>query len=327
MRPCAPTPRPATTPERQSSFMVDTRASRRHVNGILLLDKPLGLSSNKALQIAKAIYRAKKAGHTGSLDPLASGMLPICFGEATKVSAFLLDADKEYVTEAALGVVTESGDREGDVVSQRPVPPLDRAEVLRTLTQFTGDIQQIPPMHSALKKDGKPLYRLARKGVEVTREPRQVRIMDLQLLEQTPTTLRLRVRCSKGTYIRTLVEDIGESLGCGAHVSYLARTAVTPFAEHSTITLDALQAVKDNTPEQLLSLLLPIDVALTGFTRVDLHAAQGEAFCAGRLVDLASYPNLPSGPMVRVYAHSGQFLGLGQITAVQALQPKKVFNL
>ena len=207
------------------------RRSFRKLNGILLLDKALGVSSNKALQDARFLYQAEKAGHTGSLDPLASGMLPICFGEATKVSGLLLDSSKRYQTTATLGFVSTTGDEEGEKLNARAIPALNPDFLESVLSRFRGSIHQIPPMYSALKKDGQPLYKLARQGLEVERKPRQVTIYQLQLLGFSENSLQLDVVCSKGTYIRTLVEDIGEALGCGAYVSRLHRVSVDPFAE------------------------------------------------------------------------------------------------
>ncbi len=221
--------------------------ARRHrrgrpVHGILLLDKPSGGSSNHALQKAKRLFGAAKAGHTGSLDPLATGMLPICFGEATKLSAFLLDADKGYETTLKLGITTNSADADGEVVQERPVPAdLDRAAFEKICAQFMGPIMQVPPMVSAIKIDGKRLYKLAREGIEVDRPPRPVTIHSLEVLSFSGDTARLAVCCSKGTYIRSLVTDIGEAIGCGAHVSALRRTFVSPFEQMPMISIETLE--------------------------------------------------------------------------------------
>ncbi|HET9679560.1 MAG TPA: tRNA pseudouridine(55) synthase TruB, partial [Gammaproteobacteria bacterium] len=240
------------------------RRPRRNISGVLLLDKPLGISSNNALQQVKWIYQAKKAGHTGSLDPLASGLLPICLGEATKVSAYLLDADKHYQVECQLGSRTATGDTEGEVLETAPVPALSKKQINTVLTTFHGAISQIPPMYSALKHQGRRLYELARKGEEVERKPRELHISELSLLAQHGDKLRLDVRCSKGTYIRTLVEDIAVALGTVAHVTVLRRLGTGPYDEeqpmHTLASLRALEEAGDLA--SLDDLLLPIDSAI-----------------------------------------------------------------
>ncbi|WP_066265839.1 tRNA pseudouridine(55) synthase TruB [Hydrogenophaga palleronii] len=258
-----------------------TRVQRRPVHGVLLLDKPLGLSSNQALQKAKWLLRAEKAGHTGTLDPLASGVLPLCFGAATKFSQLHLDADKTYETTVRLGVKTRTGDAEGDVIETRPVT-CTVGQVVEVLDSFMGPISQVPPMHSALKKDGKPLYEYARDGETVEREPRHVVIHDLELLDMqlqgdTPQ-LRLRVCCSKGTYIRTLGEDIAEALGCGGHLSMLRRIATGPFDSTQCITLDALEALNER---ERLERLLPVQALLAGHERVTLDSEHAGRFLSG----------------------------------------------
>jgi tRNA pseudouridine55 synthase len=258
-----------------------TRVQRRPVHGVLLLDKPLGLSSNQALQRAKWLLRAEKAGHTGTLDPLASGVLPLCFGAATKFSQLHLDADKTYETTLRLGIKTSTADAEGDVIETRPVI-CSIGQVVEVLDRFMGPITQVPPMHSALKKDGKPLYEYAREGETVERAPRHVVIHDLDMLDVRldgdEPFLKLRVVCSKGTYIRTLGEDIGEALGCGAHLSALRRTATGPFDESQCTTLDALEA--DGEAERLAR-LLPVPVLLPGHERVTLDAENAGRFLSG----------------------------------------------
>lgn len=235
---------------------------RRSVDGILLLDKPIGLTSNAALQTVKRLYQAAKAGHTGSLDPLASGLLPICLGEATKLSGFLLNADKSYQFTCRLGIVTATGDAEGEVTATRPVGLLSREQVEAALQRFTGVIEQIPPMYSALKRQGQPLYKLARRGLEVEREPRQVTIHELRLLRLEGEVLECVMCCSKGTYVRTLVADLGETLGCGAHISALRRTAVEPYDASRMITLDALCERTEQGLAVLDELLLSLDSAV-----------------------------------------------------------------
>ncbi len=258
-----------------------TRVPRRPVHGVLLLDKPLGFSSNQALQKAKWLLRAEKAGHTGTLDPLATGVLPICFGAATKFSQLHLDADKTYETVVRLGVTTTTGDAEGDVLDTRPVT-CSVGQVVEVLDRFTGPITQIPPMHSALKKDGKALYEYAREGVTVEREPRAVTIHDLELLglrlEGDEPFLRLRVRCSKGTYIRTLGEDIAAALGCGGYLSLLRRVQTGPFDAGQCITVEALEALPE---EQRLQRLLPVQALLPDHTSVTLDSDNAARFLSG----------------------------------------------
>ena len=258
-----------------------TRVQRRPVHGVLLLDKPLGLSSNQALQKAKWLLRAEKAGHTGTLDPLATGVLPLCFGAATKFSQIHLDADKTYETTVRLGRKTATGDAEGEVIETRPVT-CTPGQVVEVLDRFMGPIAQVPPMYSALKKDGKALYEYARDGETVEREARQVVIHDLELLDMQLTgdnpSLHLLVRCSKGTYIRTLGEDIGEALGCGGHLTMLRRVATGPFDACQCTTLEALEAA---TEAQRLGRLLPVKTLLEGYTPVVLEAESAGRFLSG----------------------------------------------
>ena len=258
-----------------------TRVPRRPVHGVLLLDKPLGLSSNQALQKAKWLLRAEKAGHTGTLDPLATGVLPLCFGAATKFSQLHLDADKTYETVVRLGVKTSTADAEGEVIATRPVN-CSVGQVVEVLDRFMGPISQIPPMHSALKKDGKALYEYARDGETVAREPRQVVIHELELLdmrlEGDAPQLSLRVTCSKGTYIRTLGEDIAEALGCGGHLSALRRVATGPFIESQCVTLEALESA---TEAGRLDRILPVDVLLGGHTPLTLGTEDASRFLNG----------------------------------------------
>ena len=256
-----------------------TRVQRRPVHGVLLLDKPLGISSNQALQKAKWLLRAEKAGHTGTLDPLATGVLPLCFGAATKFSQLQLDADKTYEATLQLGVVTRTGDAEGEVTERRAVPTLTQADLDRVRTLFTGDITQLPPMYSALKKDGKALYEYARAGVEVERTPRAVHIHALQLTRgPAPSSIEIVVTCSKGTYIRTLGEDIGQALGCGGHLTRLRRTATGPFIAAQCTTLPALEALDDR---QRLGLLQPPEALLPNHTAVTLGADDAAKFLTG----------------------------------------------
>ncbi len=274
-----------------------TRVQRRPVHGVLLLDKPLGFSSNQALQKAKWLLRAEKAGHTGTLDPLATGVLPLCFGAATKFSQLHLDADKTYETTVRLGVKTSTGDAEGDVVDTRPVT-CSVGEVVEVLDRFMGPITQVPPMHSALKKDGKPLYEYARDGETVEREPRQVTIHDLELLDLQlqgdAPHLRLRVTCSKGTYIRTLGEDIAEALGCGGHLSMLRRVQTGPFDASQCISVEALEALDE---AARLERLLPIEALLPGHVRVTLDHEDAGRFLSG----VRRRGNWPDQPQVAVF--------------------------
>jgi tRNA pseudouridine55 synthase len=274
-----------------------TRVQRRPVHGVLLLDKPLGWSSNDALQKVKWLLRAEKAGHTGTLDPLATGVLPLCFGAATKFSQLQLDADKEYVATALLGLKTSTGDAEGDVVAVRPVH-VTAEDVARIVPLYTGPIQQIPPMHSALKRDGKALYEYARAGVEVEREPRAVTIHALEVtlapVDTAQVAIEMIVKCSKGTYIRTLGEDIGEALGCGAHLTRLRRTATGNFNLSQCVTLEALEAM---TETERQACLLPVDTLLERHAAVTLDVENAGRFLSG----MRRRGNWPDDEMVAVY--------------------------
>ncbi|KVD80912.1 tRNA pseudouridine synthase B [Burkholderia sp. ABCPW 14] len=286
------------------------RIPRRALDGVLLLDKPVGLSSNDALMRAKRLYLAKKAGHTGTLDPLASGLLPLCFGEATKFSQDLLDADKTYEATMRLGVRTTTGDAEGDVLDTRDVA-CDEAAVDATLARFTGDIVQVPPMYSALKRDGKPLYEYARAGQTVEREGRTVTIRSLELLSCAVPDVTFRVTCSKGTYVRTLAEDIGEALGCGAHLTMLRRTGVGSLTLEHAVTLDALDAA---TQVERDARLAPVDTLLSTFPLVKLDAALAKRFLHGQRLKLAELAARPTdeGARVRVYDGDDRLLGVAR---------------
>ena len=258
------------------------RVQRRPVHGVLLLDKPLGLSSNQALQKAKWLLRAEKAGHTGTLDPLATGVLPLCFGAATKFSGLHLDADKTYEATLQLGVTTTTGDAEGEVIERRAVPAITPEQLEAVRQRFLGRITQVPPMHSALKKDGKALYEYARAGIEVERAPREVAIHALNLalaqVHQAQAAIKIEVTCSKGTYIRTLGEDIGQALGCGGHLTRLRRTATGPFVAAQCTTLPALEALDDH---ERLNLLQPAEALLPDHTAVTLAADDAAKFLTG----------------------------------------------
>ena len=296
-------------------------SNQRRVNGILLLDKPSGLTSNAALQAVKKLYRARKAGHTGSLDPLATGLLPICFGEATKVSGFLLDADKDYRVTCKFGERTVTGDAEGEVVEQRPVEGLTEDRLLDVLQGFLGVIEQIPPMYSALKHKGERLYKLAREGVEVEREPRQVTIHALELLMLNPPLAEIRVHCSKGTYVRTLVEDVGELLGCGAHVAGLRRLGVGPFDDTQMIDMEALRAVAGEGEQALDKLLLPLESGLAQWPDVRLSVDAAFYLRQGQPVLV---PKAPTAGLVRLYEGESLFLGVGEILDDGRVAPRRL---
>ncbi len=298
------------------------RARGRPVSGILLLDKPLGLSSNQALQRVKRLYDARKAGHTGSLDPLADGMLPICFGDATKLSAFLLDADKFYRFRLKLGETTATGDAEGDILRSRPLVGVTQQRIEEVLADFLGDIEQLPPMYSALKHKGKRLYELAREGVEVERELRRVRIHDLTLGEVDLPEFELHVHCSKGTYVRTLAEDIGEALGCGAHVSALRRTGVGPYNHLPMHTMEAVERAASEGQAALDVLLLPIDTALSDWPEVQVGGDAAFYLKQGQAVLV---PKAPTQGWVRVY-HAERFLAVGEVQDDGRIAPKRLMT-
>ncbi len=295
------------------------------VNGILLLDKPLGLTSNAALQKVKRLFNAKKAGHTGSLDPLATGMLPLCFGEATRVSQFLLDSDKYYRVTVILGVKTTTGDAEGSVIVQRPVENVTSERIKEVFQQFQGAISQIPPMYSAVKFQGKPLYRLARQGVEVERKPRIVTIHSLDLMAFSGESFEMAVRCSKGTYVRTLAEDIGELLGCGAHVGGLRRLEVFPYQAEGMHTLEELEAAHaEKGPAALKAFLLPIDTSVQHLPPVRLTSSGTFYLRMGQAVMV---PHLPMSGWVRLIADDGRFMGIGEITDDGKVAPRRLLQL
>ncbi|HZX33366.1 MAG TPA: tRNA pseudouridine(55) synthase TruB [Rhodocyclaceae bacterium] len=289
----------------------------KQVDGVLLFDKPVGLSSNDALQKARRLFSAAKGGHTGTLDPLASGLLPLCFGEATKFSADLLDADKTYEATLQLGVTTDSGDAEGTILSTRPVSATE-ADVVAALPRFTGDILQVPPMHSALKRDGRPLYELARKGIEVEREPRPVTIHAIELLDFAGDSLSLRVKCSKGTYIRVLAADLGEALGCGAHLTALRRTGVGDLSLEGSVTLAALESMAE---EDRPACLRPVDALLQTLPEAHLDVAVVQRFQHGNPVPWAG-----GAGKYRVYA-DGRLIGVGELGLDGQLKPKRLVQL
>lgn len=296
----------------------------RDIHGILLLDKPAGITSNAALQRVKRLYRARKAGHTGSLDPLATGMLPICFGEATKVSGFLLEADKYYRVVVKLGVRTTTGDAEGDVVDVRPVRAVSDAELLGILSEYTGAIEQIPPMHSAVKQGGQPLYKLAHKGIVVERKARTVVINDIKVLQFNGDLLEFEVHCSKGTYVRSLAEDIGERLGCGGHITALRRQGVGMFDASRMVTLDQLYERAERDFDSLMDLLLPIQSALTQWP--DIKVSQDIAYFIKR-GQAVLIPHAPSRGYVKLFTGDAHFMGIGHVLEDGRVAPRRLMNL
>ncbi|MFV0885812.1 tRNA pseudouridine(55) synthase TruB [Metapseudomonas otitidis] len=303
--------------------MAQVKRIRRDVSGILILDKPRGMSSNQALQKVRWLLNAEKAGHTGSLDPLATGVLPLCFGEATKFSQYLLDADKGYETVAQLGVTTTTGDAEGEVLERRDVT-VGRDELEAALGRFRGEIQQVPPMYSALKKDGQPLYKLARAGEVVEREARSVTIARLELLAFDSTKATLSVSCSKGTYIRTLVEDLGQVLGCGGHVAELRRTQAGPFNLSQAISLEELEkAYAEGGNEALDRFLLPSDSGLEHWPLVQLSEHSAYYWLHGQPVRA---PEAPKFGMLRVQDHTGRFIGIGEVSDDGRIAPRRLIR-
>lgn len=298
------------------------RQKGRVIDGVLLLDKPIGLTSNQALQRVKRLFDARKAGHTGSLDPLASGLLPICLGQATKVSGFLLNAGKRYQVVARLGQRTDTGDADGQVIEERPVPALDRGLVKRVLARFEGSQTQVPPMYSALKHQGQRLYKLARQGIEIERQPREIEIHGLELLSLEADALELEVACSKGTYVRTLVEDIARALGTVAHVIVLRRLGVGPYAEGRMYKLEELEALAEQGMERLDELLLPVDSALEHWPSVELGADSAYYLMQGQAV---MAPGAPSSGKVRLYDEGHGFLGIGEVKLDGRVAPTRLF--
>ena len=295
------------------------RKKGRSLHGILLLDKRLGVSSNRALQEVRRLFDAKKAGHTGTLDPLATGLLPVCFGEATKVSSYLLDDNKRYHTVIQLGATTDTADSEGQILTTAPIPTLTTEIIQQCLSAFLGEIEQIPPMYSALKHQGKKLYELARAGEVVERKPRKISIHQLDCLAFDEQSLTLEVSCSKGTYIRTLAEDIGKCLGCGAYVKQLRRTETGCFSLDSAYTLEQLQAITDDS--QLLKCLQPFDVALPSLPKLEVPEIIAQRLLQGQRV---LFPECIESGQVRLYAKQ-VFLGIVEVSAGKLI-PKRIFN-
>jgi len=297
----------------------------RDVHGIVLLDKPAGITSNDALQKIKRMYRAARAGHTGSLDKPATGILPICLGEATKFSSYLLNADKSYVSVAKLGVVTSTADAEGEIVETRSVPILKKGELEQVIAQFVGDIEQVPPMYSALKVDGQRLYKLAYQGVEIERQPRSVTIHQIDLLHFNQESFEIQVHCSKGTYIRTLVEDIGNVIGCGAHVSTLRRLSTGPFDEDQMVTMEIIENLAKQGNDVLDELLVPVDSALEHLAAIALSEEATYSLCQGQAVLVSHAPGeKPGEGLVRIYDHNHAFIGVGTINDAGRVAPKRL---
>lgn len=298
------------------------RARGRAVNGILVLDKPVGMGSNEVLQRVKRLYRARKAGHTGSLDRLASGLLPICFGEATKLSGYLLNADKHYVATFQLGVTTSTGDAEGEVVSRRPVPELADSTIDRAVARFRGEIEQIPPMHSALKHKGKRLYQLAHEGIVVERQPRPITIHRFDVLRVDGERIDVEVLCSKGTYIRTLAEDLGEVLGCGASVAALRRVGAGPFEAGDMMELTAVESLADAGRDALDAVLRPMEAAVSQWPGVRLP--EGVAFYL-RKGQPVLVPHSPTEGWVRIHSEGAGFIGVGEVLDDGRIAPRRLF--
>ena len=295
------------------------KIQRRHISGVFLLNKPLGISSNAALQKVRWLYRAQKAGHTGALDPLASGLLPICLGEATKFSHYLLDSTKRYQTTVFLGHSTTTGDVEGKVLLEKPVPELNEELIQETIAKFVGEIQQVPPMYSALKKEGRPLYELARKGIEIEREARPITIYAIELLSFTENSITLDVTCSKGTYIRVLGEDIAKALGTYGHLTYLHRIQTGHFDLVPSYTIEYLESLTETERE---ALLLPAYAPVQYFPQIQAPEGRAEYFSRG----MDSNIDHPAEPQVLVF-DGEKCLGLAEITDKKRLVPKRVLNL
>ena len=285
------------------------------------MDKPAGISSNDVVQQAKRLFGAQKVGHTGSLDPLATGVLPLCFGEATKFSQYLLDASKTYWTRIRLGVSTETGDADGEVIAQVDATAITQTQVSDALETFVGEIEQIPSMYSALKHQGQPLYKLARQGIEVERAPRTVTIYSAELLQFAEAYIELRVHCSKGTYIRSLAEDLGAALGCGGHVSALRRLAAGPYAEAQAVTLEQVSVIGD--PQEMDALLLPVASAVSSWPSVRLHEDTAHYVRQGQPVQVA---HAPTDGWVQIFesAEEDRFLGVGEVLTDGRIAPRRL---
>jgi len=294
----------------------------RNITGIVIIDKPTGRSSNHVLQQVKRLFDAKKAGHTGALDPLATGVLPICLGEATKVSSYLLDADKRYHVTCQLGAVTDSGDSDGQILSTSDIPDFSEQDITHLLPEFTGEQDQVPPMFSALKYQGQPLYKLARQGIEVERKSRRITIYDIKLLSITAESFTLDVHCSKGTYIRTLVEDISHKLGCGGHVTMLRRVSAAGYDLEQALTIEQLEQIAEQGTERLDDELLATENALPDWPSIYATDEMVEALRHGQTIKV----NQPfESEKVRLFDGNKQFIGLGEMTEQGIVAPKRVF--
>lgn len=296
----------------------------RPVNGILLLDKPQGITSNGALQQVKRLFGAEKAGHTGSLDPIATGVLPICFGEATKFSRYLLEADKRYLATLQLGISTATGDSEGEITRTRPVAKRTRDDLEFVLSKYTGEIEQIPPMFSAIKQNGQPLYKLARQGIEVERKARKIRIASLQLMEFDENVLVLDIDCSKGTYVRTLAQDIGEDLGCGAHVSALRRLRAGPFEIDDSFTMAEVTGFREQAEAVMDQALLSVSAAVSDWPRSVLSELTASYLMQGQPVQV---PNSPVSGWVSLFSEvedDNNFIGVGEILDDGRIAPRRL---
>ena len=300
------------------------RNIKNNVNGILLLDKPIGLSSNKSLQRAKYIYNAKKAGHTGSLDVPASGLLPICFGEATKVSGYLLNSNKKYHAQCKLGETTTTGDASGSILTVRQIPQITETLLTASFKDFVGNIQQIPPMFSSIKHNGKRLYEFAYNGIEIERKAREIKVYSIKLLKIYDDCFDVEVLCSKGTYIRTLIEDIGEKIGCGAHISSLRRIEAGPFSQLHSVTLEEIEFTSKKGFQALYNLLLPMDAALKDFPKVRLTDDETYHLQHGQSVGVLG---IPKTGRLRIYNSYDEFIGLGDVTNDGRIRPKRLINI
>ncbi|PVX33007.1 tRNA pseudouridine synthase B [Pasteurella langaaensis DSM 22999] len=304
--------------------MSKPRKRGRDIHGVFLLDKPQGMSSNDILQKVKRVYQANKAGHTGALDPLATGMLPICLGEATKFSQFLLDADKRYLVTAKLGERTDTSDAEGQIVETRSVN-VELSTILTALPHFTGDLMQVPTMFSALKHNGKPLYEYARQGITVERDARPITIFELKFVSYDAPNLTLEVHCSKGTYIRTLIDDLGEYLGCGAHVTMLRRIAVSDYPYEKMLTWEQLQQLAEKQDLALLDQhLLPLDTAVSKLTALYLTEVQTKAVGFGQRVKFSNEQQIYG--QVRLFSPENLFLGVAEIDQNNVIRPNRMVN-
>jgi len=298
------------------------RQSGRSINGIVLLDKPLGLTSNQSLQTAKRIFKARKAGHTGSLDKQASGLLPLCFGEATKFSGYLLNADKRYRARIRLGITTSTGDAEGEIIKMVAADNITDKRVVEVLESFVGRIEQVPPMHSAIKHNGQRLYKLAHQGMVVERNPRPVTIHSIAYLGRVESDIEIDISCSKGTYIRRLAEDVGNTLGCGGSVSALRRTGAGPYSAENMVDLDTLARLSER--GELSSVLMPLESAVESLPAVRLSSDSAYYLTQGQAVMV---PHAPTNGYVRIFLKGSSFIGIGVVLDDGRVAPKRLVRL